>query len=229
MITGAALWPVVTTLSAWSFQRSKSQLIKALPFIVYLLLLLAVGLSRIFILAHFPHQVLVGILAGIAVGRLLESRVPLERELSFYLWASLFLLLSTLTTYWTLIALGIDLSWSINLATKWCANLEWVRIDTRPFASLSRDVATTLGLGLALHSSYYTQLKWEKLSRTQKIWCASLATVVLKVLSDTMQLENVALWYGLTFVKYATFPWVVVALLPRLLCAVASKTSPHQE
>ncbi|XP_015278658.1 PREDICTED: glucose-6-phosphatase 3 [Gekko japonicus] len=230
MITGAALWPLVTTLSVWSSQHAKSRIIRAVPFTVYLLLLLAVGLSRIFILAHFPHQVLGGILAGIILGWLLESRAPLERELSFYLRASLFLLLSTLTTYWTLIALGVDLNWSLGLATKWCANPKWIRIDTRPFASLTRDVATALGLGLALHSSYYSHLKWEKLSWPQRVWCASLATLVLKVLSNAAQPENLALWYGLTFVKYATFPWVVVALLPRLVHAVASrKASPHQK
>ncbi|XP_060112176.1 glucose-6-phosphatase 3 [Heteronotia binoei] len=230
MITGAALWPLVTTLSAWSSQHSKSRVMKAVPFTVYLLLLLAVGLSRIFILAHFPHQVLGGILAGIILGWLLESRVPLERELSFYLRAALFLLLSTLTIYWTLIALGVDLNWSISLATKWCANLRWIRIDTRPFASLTRDVATALGLGLSLHSSYYNHLKREKLSRSQRVWCASLAILVLKVLSNAVQPENSALWYGVTFVKYATFPWVVVALLPTLVHAMASrKTSPYQE
>ncbi|XP_048374322.1 glucose-6-phosphatase 3 [Sphaerodactylus townsendi] len=223
MITGAALWPIVTMLSAWSYQHSKSQMMKALPFTVYLLFLLAVGLSRIFILAHFPHQVLGGILAGISLGWLLESRIPIERELSFYLWASLSLLLGVLTTYWTLIALGVDLNWSISLATKWCANPEWIRIDTRPFASLSRDVATALGLGLALHSSSYTQHKREKLSRPQRVLCACLAALVLKFLSDTAQPETEVFWYGFTFVKYATFPWVVGALLPSLVHAVASK------
>ncbi|XP_077172076.1 glucose-6-phosphatase 3 isoform X2 [Paroedura picta] len=230
MITGAALWPLVTTLTVWSSQHSKSWMKKAAPFTVYLLLLLAVGLSRIFILAHFPHQVLGGILVGIALGWLLESWTPLEKELSFFLRASLFLLLSALATYGTLIALGVDLNWSINLAIKWCANPKWIRIDTRPFASLTRDVATALGLGLALHSSYYNHLKWEKLSRSQRVWCASLATLILKVLSNTVQPENLALWYGVTFVKYATFPWVVVALVPRLVHTIASrKTSPHQE
>lgn len=119
---------------------------------------------------------------------------------------------------------------SLSLATKWCANLKWIHRDTRPFASLTRDVATALGLGVALHSSCYRNLKWDKLSQSQRVWCASLATLVLNVLSNAVQPENLALWYGLTFVKYATFPWLVVALLPRVVYAVSSKkTSPHQE
>ncbi|XP_062994770.1 glucose-6-phosphatase 3 isoform X2 [Elgaria multicarinata webbii] len=159
MITGAALWPIVNTLTARISQHSKSCIMKAAPLNAYLLLLLAVGLSRIFILAHFPHQVLGGIVAGISLGWLLESRVPLERALHFYLWASVSLLLSTLMTYWTLVAFGVDLAWSINLATKWCTKPEWIRMETRPFSSLCRDTATALGLGLAFRSSYYTQLR----------------------------------------------------------------------
>ncbi|XP_061445972.1 glucose-6-phosphatase 3 isoform X2 [Rhineura floridana] len=230
MITGAALWPVVTALTTRISQHSRSWFVKAMPFKAYLLLLLAVGLSRIFILAHFPHQVLGGILAGVILGWLLESRVPLERELSFYLWASLSLLLSTTVTYWMLIALGIDLSWSISLATKWCASLEWIRMDTRPFASLCRDTATALGLGLAFQSSYYTQLKGERSGWSQRVWCAILALVILRLLSDIAQPQIVALWYGLTFAKYAIFPWVVIALLPKAFHTVTSSvTPPHKE
>ncbi|KAJ7313725.1 hypothetical protein JRQ81_005366 [Phrynocephalus forsythii] len=230
MITGAALWPVATTLTAWISQHSKSQIAKALPMQVYLLLLLAVGLSRIFILAHFPHQVLAGILAGTGLGWLLQSRVPLERELPFYLWASLSLLLSALTTYWTLISFGVDLTWSIHLATKWCARPEWIRMDTRPFASLCRDVATALGLGLAFHSSSYTQQKGKEFGWLPRGCCAVFSLGLLRLLSDVVQPEHVALWYGVSFVKYATFPWVVVALLPRVVGTITSRmTSSHKE
>ncbi|XP_053121614.1 glucose-6-phosphatase 3 isoform X2 [Hemicordylus capensis] len=225
MISGAALWPIVTTLTAWLSQHSRRWIVKAAPCTIYLLLLLAIGLSRIFILAHFPHQVLGGILAGIGLGWLLEPQVPFEKELSFYLLASLSLFLSTMMTYWTLIALGIDLSWSITLAAKWCMNPDWIRIDTRPFASLCRDVATALGLGLALHSSYYAQLKGKRLSWLQRVCCAGLALLVLRLFSNMAQPQNVALWYGLTFVKYTTFPWIVVALLPKAVQAMTSSST----
>ncbi|XP_066485171.1 glucose-6-phosphatase 3 [Tiliqua scincoides] len=230
MINGAALWPVVTTLTTWLSQHSKSWMVKAAPFTVYLLLELAVGISRVFILAHFPHQVIGGILVGIALGWLLEPWVPLERKLSFYLWAALSLCLSAMITYWALLALGVDLNWSITLATKWCSNPEWIRMETRPFSSLCRDVATVLGLGLALHSSSYTQLKGKRPSWPQRVWCAGLALVLLQLLSEMAQPQDVTLWYGLSFVKYATFPWVVVALLPKAVYAVTSDaTQPHND
>lgn len=229
MINGAALWPVVTSLTAWLSQHSKRWVVLAVPFTVYLLLQLVVGISRIFILAHFPHQVIGGILVGTGLGWLLESWVPLERTLRFYLWAALSLYLSTMITYWALVAFGVDLSWSITLATKWCTNPEWIRLETRPFASLYRDVATLLGLGLALHSSYYTQLKGKSPSWPQRAWCAGLALIILQLLSKTAEPQNIALWYGLSFVKYATFPWLVVALLPKAIYTMTyNPTQPHK-
>ncbi|NWI09110.1 G6PC3 phosphatase, partial [Crypturellus soui] len=62
MITGAALWPLVTALSALAARHSRSAALRLAPFAAYALLLLALALSRVFVLAHFPHQVVGGIL-----------------------------------------------------------------------------------------------------------------------------------------------------------------------
>ncbi|XP_077047117.1 glucose-6-phosphatase 3 isoform X1 [Agelaius phoeniceus] len=64
MILGAALWPIVTALSKAVSRYTRSRLLRLVPFLLYLLLLVAMGLSRIFVLAHFPHQVISGSLAG---------------------------------------------------------------------------------------------------------------------------------------------------------------------
>ncbi|XP_074873357.1 glucose-6-phosphatase 3 [Carettochelys insculpta] len=230
MITGAALWPVVTSLTALASRHSKSRLVKLAPFMAYFLLLLAVGLSRIFILAHFPHQVLGGIVAGAALGWALEARVPAERKLSFYLATALVLLLSAAALYWAMVALGVDMDWSIHLASKWCLNPEWIHIDTRPFASLCRDTASALGLGLATHSSLYKELRHEMPTWKQRVMSAGLALAILHGLSDMAQPENIILWYGLNFLKYASFPWLVVALVPWLVWSLLHMlTRTHAE
>uniref|UniRef100_A0A5F9CR15 Glucose-6-phosphatase 3 n=1 Tax=Oryctolagus cuniculus TaxID=9986 RepID=A0A5F9CR15_RABIT len=159
MITGAALWPIMTALSAQMATRAHSRWIRAIPSLAYFTFLLAVGLSRVFLLAHFPHQVLAGLLTGAILGWLMTPRVPMERELSFYGLTALALMLGASLIYWTLISLGLDLSWSINLASKWCERPEWVHLDSRPFASLSRDSGAALGLGIALHSPCYAQIR----------------------------------------------------------------------
>lgn len=43
---------------------SFSRWVRMMPSLVYCTFLLAVGLSRIFLLAHFPHQVLSGLITG---------------------------------------------------------------------------------------------------------------------------------------------------------------------
>eukprot|EP00069_Balaena_mysticetus_P021904 bmy_13968T0 len=95
--------------------------------------------------------------------------VPIERELSFYGLTSLALLLGASLICWTLFTLGLDLSWSINLASKWCERPEWVHLDSRPFASLSRDSRAALGLGIALHSPCYAQVRRAYLGHGQKL------------------------------------------------------------
>ncbi|XP_067397171.1 glucose-6-phosphatase 3 [Emydura macquarii macquarii] len=217
MITGAALWPIVTAFTALATRHSNSRLVRLTPFMIYFLLLLTVGLSRIFILAHFPHQVLGGITAGAGLGWKLAACVPAERKLSFYVAAALALLLSATGLYWGMVALGADVDWSIRLATKWCSNPEWIRLDTRPFSSLCRDAASALGLGLATHSSLYAQLRQERPGWKQRAACAGLAVAALHCLSAVGQPENIVLWYCLSFLKYASFPGVVVALVPWLL------------
>ncbi|NXG43225.1 G6PC3 phosphatase, partial [Psilopogon haemacephalus] len=111
MITGAALWPLVTELTKLASQHSRSPVLKLIPFGAYILLLVAVGLSRIFVLAHFPHQVVSGILAGAALGWWLQTHNPISRPPGFFAAAALGLLLSSLTLHNLLTAAGIDIDW----------------------------------------------------------------------------------------------------------------------
>lgn len=42
-----------------------SVVLSAIPYLLYVGMLVAIGLSRIFILAHFPHQVIAGSITGL--------------------------------------------------------------------------------------------------------------------------------------------------------------------
>ncbi|NXL40402.1 G6PC3 phosphatase, partial [Glaucidium brasilianum] len=108
MIMGAALWPLATALAG---RHSRSLVAKLAPFGTYALLQLAVGLSRVFILAHFPHQVVGGIVAGAALGWGLQARTPATRTLGFFVATALALLLSSLALHGLVTAAGIDIDW----------------------------------------------------------------------------------------------------------------------
>ncbi|XP_063107744.1 glucose-6-phosphatase 3 isoform X3 [Cavia porcellus] len=226
MITGAALWPVMTALSSQVAARSRSRWVRAMPSLAYCTFLLAIGLSRIFLLAHFPHQVLAGLVTGAVLGWLMTPRVPMERELSFYGLTALALMLGASLIYWTLITLGLDLSWSINLASKWCERPEWVHIDSRPFASLSRDSGAALGLGIALHSPCYVQVRRVRLASSQKVACLALAMGLLGALSWLGHPPQASLFYVFNFLKYTLWPCLVLALVPWLVHLLSAPEAP---
>lgn len=98
MVTAAAWWVMVSSLGSFLYLRTQrcahrtqhriknkkiaklyfcclllsvsSVVLSAVPYLLYVAMLVAVGLSRIFILAHFPHQVIAGSLAGLSFGTL---------------------------------------------------------------------------------------------------------------------------------------------------------------
>ena len=75
----------------------------------------------------------------------------------------------------TLFTLGLDLSWSINLVSKWYKRPKWVHLDSQPFVSLN------LGLGITLNSPCHAQVWWVHLGRGQKLACLALATGLLSL------------------------------------------------
>lgn len=226
MITGAALWPIMTALSSQVSTRARSHWIRAIPSLAYCTFLLAVGLSRIFLLAHFPHQVLVGLITGAILGWMMAPQVPIERELSFYGLTALSLMLGASLIYWTLVTLGLDLSWSISLASKWCERPEWVHMDSRPFASLSRDSGAALGMGIALHSPYYAQIRRAHLRNGQKIACFVLAVGLLFFLDWLGQPPQISLFYIFNFLKYTLWPCLVLALVPWVVHTFSPQEAP---
>ncbi len=95
MVTAAVWWVVVSSLGSYLYSRTHrynflnmlflvkeaggyqsylkeslffcapSMVLSAAPYLLYVVLLVAVGISRIFILAHFPHQVVAGSITGL--------------------------------------------------------------------------------------------------------------------------------------------------------------------
>ncbi|XP_015741373.1 glucose-6-phosphatase 3 [Coturnix japonica] len=227
MITGAALWPLVSALTALASRHSKSLLLKLIPFTAYMLLLVAVGLSRVYVLAHFPHQVLSGIVAGAVLGWGLQARTPITRSMGFFAVTSLGLLLGSIALHGLMIAAGVDIDWSIRLATTWCKDPSWLRLDTRPFASICRVAGSALGLGLAAGDPKH----WDKpLPPRQRAACAVLALAAVRGLQHIPQPQQVTLWYTSSFIKYAAGPGLVAVLLPRIARAITRPQSrPHAQ
>ncbi|XP_039977953.1 glucose-6-phosphatase-like isoform X2 [Xiphias gladius] len=186
-----------------------------------------VCLSRVFIAAHFPHQVITGVTLGILVAESLsQAQEIFKAHLRSYFLISLLLLSLALFLYLCLQLVGINLLWSVEKARRWCRRAEWVSIDTNPLASLFRNTGTLLGLGLGLHSPLYAHTSRESLSRgtegaIYRFICLSATLVLLQLFDSAFRppVYSGALFYLLSFCKSATVPLATVAIVPYCVTA----------
>ncbi|XP_012954383.1 glucose-6-phosphatase 2 isoform X1 [Anas platyrhynchos] len=185
---------------------------------IFWIIQISVCISRVFIATHFPHQVILGVFAGILVAEAFEHAPAIQTaSLRMYIKTNLFLFIFALGFYLVLKLLDIDLLWSVPKAKKWCANPDWINIDTTPFAGLVRNLGALFGLGLGINSEMFiASCKGKNSCKISfRILCiaASLATLqlynVVKIPTHTE-----CLFYILSFCKSAAMPLTVVALVP---------------
>ncbi|XP_030629564.1 glucose-6-phosphatase a, catalytic subunit, tandem duplicate 1 isoform X2 [Chanos chanos] len=176
---------------------------------------LVICMSRVYMAAHFPHQVMSGVIAGILVAETF-SRVQwiYTASLKKYMSMTLFLLTFAVGFYVLLKAVGVDLLWTLEKAQRWCVNPAWVHMDSTPFASLLRNMGTLFGLGLALHSTLYTESKMNS-TVPFKTSCISISLLLLWFLDAlTFSSKNEILFYLLSFCKSALAPLIPTMLVP---------------
>ncbi|XP_064589836.1 glucose-6-phosphatase catalytic subunit 1 isoform X2 [Zonotrichia leucophrys gambelii] len=181
-----------------------------------------VCMSRVFIAAHFPHQVIAGVFSGMAVAKTFHHvRCIYHASFHRYLGITIFLFSFTLGFYLLLWTFGVDLLWTLEKAQKWCSNPEWVHIDTTPFASLLRNLGILFGLGLALNSHLYQESS--RLTQGQqlpffRLGCIAASLLILHVFDAFKPPSHVQLlFYALSFCKSAAVPLATVGLIPYCL------------
>lgn len=183
-----------------------------------------VCLSRVFIAAHFPHQVIAGVLSGMAVAEAFRHiHAIYHASLQRYLGTTLFLFGFALGFYLLLKALGVDLLWTLEKAKRWCDRPEWVHIDTTPFAGLLRNLGILFGLGLALNSQMYLESCKGKASQQLpfRLSCIAASLLVLHLFDSFKPPTTVELlFYVLSFCKSAAVPVAAAGLIPYCVAQV---------
>ncbi|XP_057571416.1 glucose-6-phosphatase catalytic subunit 1 isoform X2 [Hippopotamus amphibius kiboko] len=223
---------VTSTLSILQGKKKPSYRFRCLNVILWLgfwAVQLNVCLSRIYLAAHFPHQVVAGVLSGIAVAETFRHIQSIyNASLKKYFLITFFLFSFAIGFYLLLKGLGVDLLWTLEKAKRRCERPEWVHIDTTPFASLLKNLGTLFGLGLALNSSMYRESCKGKLSKWLpfRLGCI-VASLVLLHLFDSLkppsQIELI--FYVLSFCKSAAVPLATVSLIPYCLARVLGQPS----
>ena len=138
-------------------------------------------------------------------------------SLKLYIQANVFLLSFAVCFYLLLKLMDIDPLWSVTKAKKWCANPDWIHLDTTPFAGLVRNLGALFGLGLAINTEMFILSCKGKNSykTTFRVMCMA-ATLTCLQLYDCIKMptHTEALFYVLSFCKSASVPLGVVAVIP---------------
>ncbi|KAL7857560.1 hypothetical protein SRHO_G00164590 [Serrasalmus rhombeus] len=176
---------------------------------------LLVCMSRVYVAAHFPHQVISGVISGIIVAEVFSRQQWIYRaSLHRYFNVTLFLLVFAVGFYVLLKALGVDLLWTLEKAQKWCNHPTWVHMDTSPFASLLRNMGSLFGLGLGLHLPNGFENKYSR-SAPFRTGCIGVSLVLLQLLDSlTFSSNNQAIFYVLSFAKSTAALLVPTTLVP---------------
>uniref|UniRef100_A0A3Q1I4K6 Glucose-6-phosphatase n=1 Tax=Anabas testudineus TaxID=64144 RepID=A0A3Q1I4K6_ANATE len=205
---------LLATLLKEEGQRIRRWCVRVSLWTLFWCVQVCVCLSRVYVAAHFPHQVITGVMIA-GLGR---SSRPVLRS---YVLTSILLLSLALLLYLCLQLVGVNLLWSVEKAWRWCRRAEWVSVDTSPFASLFRNTGTLLGLGLGLHSPLYAHAHRTVVSRgadgaTYRVTCLSATLLLLQLFDSAFQppVHSGALFYLLSFCKSAIVPLATVAIVP---------------
>ncbi|KRX40032.1 Glucose-6-phosphatase 2, partial [Trichinella sp. T9] len=206
------VWGYVTFIVGRS--RKRAILTKSAWFI-YLLLLIMVAVSRLYIATHFPHQVMLGSIIGFVIG-VYFTRFPVEMlRMKHCLALGIVLVTTAFLVYVFMILLGVEPDWSVKMAMKWCQNREWVHLNTTPLNALFRDTGAIIGLGLAVESRYFLQTL-HNMHRDGSEVITALVTFILVQCCACIprSSHHLGLYYLGTFVQNCCISFGSVALVP---------------
>ena len=233
-------------------QYCRFRLLRSCLWMAFWVVQISVCISRVFIATHFPHQVILGLLAGEChlaatniqscfvtcnscvccnqscyfcpqcVGMLVAeafNHIPsiYNASLKVYLQTNVCLFSFAGCFYLILKSTELDPLWSVTKAKRWCANPDWIHLDTTPFAGLVRNLGALFGLGLAVNSQMFIQsCKGKNGYKTRfKLMCVTATLTSLQVYDFIKMPTNTeVVFYILSFCKSASVPLGVVAVIP---------------
>lgn len=195
--------------------------------VIVIIMLIMVALSRVYIAAHFPHQCILGAVLGILVGYLLTDngrwcvtdwwqKGGRFRMLVF----SVLMIGISAGSYFLQIALGIDPQWSVRLAFKWCRSPEFVHVVTTPLFSLVRVCGATLGIALA---APVKQRGSEKFYPVIGVVLVTLLVVSLQMLRDLIPTSNAVAFYLCQLFLFAALAFLLIFFVPAVASLVKVK------
>lgn len=189
--------------------------------IIYGIIMFLLGISRAFIAAHFIHQCILGLISGLPFGKIIN-----EMKLQYFKWhhyviITVSFLGSILALELLLMAMGVDVTWTMQLAQKWCMKKSWVHVATTPYYVMWRFSGATLGLGLVRRSLDFEKFLQVKSTAKDKFFLVIAGLVISYILIGLIpKSNNHTILYMSIFVAYMFNTYCIAILLPRLANAI---------
>jgi len=213
MITGCVWWTIAYYISS-ELNKNKplSHIIKPLTAVFITLVLI----SRVLIACHFIHQVLLGLVVVVLFSAAYKDLNTWLGEASFgiLLMMSLCSGFGAFFIYYVWTWLGFDPSFSIPLAEKYCANHNWVHLDSTPYLSVMRSSGSLFGLAISKLIRQYIKLSKMYTNGPSSV----ILTIVVLYLWNSVPMAgaqiSLILFYILSFIRYAALPFLVTVFVP---------------
>lgn len=195
---------------------------------VYLIIVCLVTLSRVNIAAHFLHQCFLGAIIGLLTSMLLvkDAKWTLWRKIyAFSKWKmTLLALLGTLLTvgcYFLHQVLGLDPGWSIKLAFKWCERPHLISVNTTPLYSVVRDCGCFFAMAIA------SPIKERKFYPIIGVTATSLFVIGAKMLRPMMPSNEPFQFYLFHFLDNIFTSFCLLVIVPYIASLVKIKEKKH--
>ncbi|KAJ9598666.1 hypothetical protein L9F63_010681, partial [Diploptera punctata] len=200
----------------------KKLTLKCIFWTLYMVLVVLVGMSRLYTATHFPHQTLLGFFAGIVTAILFvnQGRYTLTHYWHTASRPKMFLIGILMIgisfgAYWLQRLLGVDPQWSVRLAFKWCEHAEWIHVSTTPLFSLVRCCGSMFGLALSAPNA--TRVRNQPCHNLIiGALCTLSLLVAFQMASDAVPTSDVRLFYGCQFMLHAVCPFLLFIAIPRV-------------
>ncbi|XP_075556131.1 glucose-6-phosphatase 3-like [Dermacentor variabilis] len=221
MITAAVLYVVIHyALSCVDKTRHpRRRYLKATAWSAYVCYLTAVGASRVFIGAHFPHQVMLGFAMGVATGYVLE-RLDID-QWHFPEFASLsgLMAMTCATVFTGFMALGVDPQSTVHLALEACDDPRYVNISSTVLYSMMRNIACPLGVSLAMSRPNFGRVM--EGAKRAPVWAKLLAGLAGVGIGRTLLACPLPKWelgiYAGALIQFCFFSFAISYGIPYVL------------
>lgn len=219
----------ITKYSQRYRNTDRKNIISIVFWFIYVLLILLVSISRMYLGTHFFHQCIFGAVLGFMIGyyfgnqgQFLTEYWQYSNKLKMLCWV-IVLLIITVSLYWLQKYFGIDPQWSVKMAFKWCERPENVHVNTTPLFTLVRDFGLAFGI-ISISPLMGRLSNVLGQSPMVKAACTLVYCTTFYMAQASVPVHDAKIFYLCHAILYSTKPFILIGFIPKF-ASVKRKTN----